>query len=159
MSKIEITEAMVERAIKASNESWTAWSKRGFTVEKQIRSILQAALTEPPEVEVTEEMIAAGIAAVPHWSADPVVKNVVRDVYRAMRAKAPKGEATPEIYYRNARGFPYAHNGLVDTFYRASNGRTGPKDRRVDKKRAVYCDHTRHISDTPEEGRRATDKL
>ena len=98
MTKVVVTEEMVERAIVAAN-----WG-RGPTTAQHFRRILEAALNPPPEpeVEVTERMVDEGKSYFGMYGIEGAAK--VIGGYRAMRRLAPdfnKGPVEPKATQEN----------------------------------------------------------
>jgi hypothetical protein len=137
MTKIEITDAMVERAKIVLVDGGLL--SHGETVESHARRILSAALNPPPEPEitVTKEMLVAGACAYNGFLMmnQPIKRDDLASVggvsaaYRAMRALEPKPERPvwtkvdqpPERgpgYRFHARshdvGYPHSHRRAGD---------------------------------------------
>lgn len=83
---MDVTDEMVRRC-HAEVLKWNTQMPSRETV----RVWLEAAVTEPPEVVVTDAMISAGIAA---YGMDANPHGLTR-AYRAMHAARPKDEPSP----------------------------------------------------------------
>lgn len=93
MTKIEITDEMVDRAFSFGTENFN-WS-RHERIKRELRQVLNIALNPPPEpeVEVTEEMCIAGekvVADIIHKNPSGDPWNTYSAIFRAMYAKMPK---------------------------------------------------------------------
>lgn len=112
MSKIEVTDEMVEMAARKICENSSTGHTYGCSLKlgpkrcfcgyydervKCARAVLEAALNPPPEpeVEVTEEMAAAGVRTYHNaWNGNAPLSSAslrgMRAAYRAMYAARPK---------------------------------------------------------------------
>ncbi len=130
MSRVEITDAMLERAaaagyvadakpmhrewIMADPSSRDAWRKFA-------RAALEAALNPPaePEIEVTEAMLAASKDALLRYSNEPgktwvrfTADEVAPVIYRAMHAARPKRKGDgPHKYADGAERYEHYRHG------------------------------------------------
>jgi hypothetical protein len=127
MTKIEITDAMVQRAVKAGYR----WQGPGGYIvgddaAAHVRMVLDAALNPPPEpeIEVTKEMCVAGACAYNGFLMmnQPIKRDNLASIggvtaaYRAMRALEPKPLAAHDAgTVFTSRGPAHMHRRSGDT--------------------------------------------
>lgn len=116
MSKINITDEMVRRALTVTVAGHMASAEAGKTVNDYlswhaVRAALDAALNPPPEPEipVTEEMMRAGADAIGDAMMIETLGSQAARIYRAMRKLEPKPDTMREALKKSYELSNLAH--------------------------------------------------